>query len=75
MEPWSIELACRLEEHTFDSTVLRNNALSDPHRRPLWVYLPPDYDDEAERREVVRVGPLGLLEVVQHLGAAVGTEE
>ena len=50
MEPWSIDLAGRLEEHTFDSTVLRNNALSDPHRRPLWVYLPPDYDDETERR-------------------------
>jgi Putative esterase len=50
MEPWSIELAGRLEEHTFDSTVLRNNALSDPHRRPLWVYLPPGYDDGAEHR-------------------------
>jgi Putative esterase len=50
MEPWSIALAGRLEEHTFESTALRDNVLEDPHRRPLWVYLPPGYDDGPERR-------------------------
>ena len=50
MEPWSYELAGRFEEHPFDSDVLKDNPLGDPHVRPLWVYLPPDYDDERERR-------------------------
>jgi len=49
MEPWSYELAGRLEEHSFESEVL-DNALGDPHVRPLWVYLPPGYDDDADRR-------------------------
>lgn len=50
MEPWSYEFAGRLEEHAFESEVLKDNALGDPHVRPLWVYLPPSYDDEPERR-------------------------
>ena len=50
MEPWSYELAGRLEEHAFESEVLKDNALEDPHVRPLWVYLPPGYDDEPDRR-------------------------
>ena len=50
MEPWSYELAGRFEEHAFESEVLKGNALGDPHVRPLWVYLPPGYDEDTERR-------------------------
>jgi S-formylglutathione hydrolase FrmB len=50
VEPWSYEPAGRFEEHVFESDVLRGNALGDPPERPLWVYLPPGYDDEPERR-------------------------
>src|SRR5919201_2994015 len=50
MQPWSFEPRGRFDEAEFDSTVLRGNPLGDPHRRPVWVYVPPGYDDEAERR-------------------------
>ncbi len=50
MEPWSFEPAGRFEEVVIDSAALRGNPLGDPHERPLWVYLPPGYDDEPERR-------------------------
>lgn len=50
MEPWSHEPAGRFEEVVIDSVALRGNPLGDPHERPLWVYLPPGYDDEPERR-------------------------
>jgi S-formylglutathione hydrolase FrmB len=48
VEPWGSELSGRLEEHTFESEVLRDNPLGDPASRPLWVYLPPGYDDDPE---------------------------
>jgi hypothetical protein len=50
MEPWGSELRGRIDEHEFESEVLRGNPLDDPHRRPLWVYLPPGYDEDADRR-------------------------
>ena len=50
MLPWSIETAGRFDEHVFESEALRGNPLGDPHERPLWVYIPPGYDDEPERR-------------------------
>jgi S-formylglutathione hydrolase FrmB len=50
MLPWSVEVRGRFEEHTFDSRVLRGNPLGDPHQRPLWVYLPPGYQEELDRR-------------------------
>ncbi len=50
MLPWSADLAGQLEEHVITSDVLRDNPLGDPHERPLWVYLPPGYDDEPDRR-------------------------
>jgi len=50
MQPWSFEPRGRFDEVELDSTVLRGNPLGDPHRRPLWVYVPPGYDDEADRR-------------------------
>jgi len=49
VEPWSFEPAGRFEETSFESEVLRGNPLGDPHVRPLWVYLPPGYDDEPDR--------------------------
>ena len=50
MEPWSFEPAGRFEEAVIVSDALRGNVLGDPHERPLWVYLPPGYDDEPDRR-------------------------
>jgi hypothetical protein len=50
MRPWSTELQGRFDEHWFESRALAGNPLGDPHVRPLWVYLPPGYDDEPERR-------------------------
>ncbi len=44
------ELDGRFDETVFESEALKGNPLGDPHRRPLWVYLPPGYDDEPERR-------------------------
>ena len=50
MEPWSREAVGRFDELEIESDVLRDNPLGDPHVRPLWVYLPPAYDAEPERR-------------------------
>jgi Putative esterase len=48
--PWSIEWAGRIEECWIESAVLRDNPLGDPYRRPLWVYVPPGYDEDSARR-------------------------
>lgn len=50
MEPWSRKPAGRFDEHVFESCALEGNALGDPHRRPLWIYTPPGYEDEPDRR-------------------------
>ena len=50
MRPWSVDYAGRFDELTLDSEALRGNPLGDPHERPLWVYTPPGYDDEPDRR-------------------------
>ena len=50
MLPWSINLRGRFDEVTFESETLRGNPLGDPYKRPLWVYLPPNYDEEPNRR-------------------------
>ena len=50
MDPWSFDLRGRFEEGVIDSRALRGNALGDPHERPVWVYLPPGYDDDPDRR-------------------------
>ena len=50
MEPWSREPVGRFDELEIESDVLRDNPLGDPHVRPLWVYLPPGYDAEPDRR-------------------------
>lgn len=48
--PWGRIFAGRLDQHVIDSEALTNNPLGDPHRRPIWVYTPPGYDEEPERR-------------------------
>ncbi len=55
MLPWEGELAGRLDRHTVVSELLRGNVLGDPHERPLWVYVPPGYDESDERYPVVYV--------------------
>jgi S-formylglutathione hydrolase FrmB len=55
MLPWSSELAGRIENGVVDSTLLRDNPLGDPHERPVYVYLPPGYDDTDRRYPVVYV--------------------
>ena len=50
MEPWSRQPVGRFDELELESEALRGNPLGDPHVRPLWVYLPPGYDAEPDRR-------------------------
>src|SRR5919204_42537 len=50
MKPWGSELHGRIDVHEIESEALRDNALGDPNRRPLWVYVPPGYDEEPDRR-------------------------
>jgi S-formylglutathione hydrolase FrmB len=50
MLPWRGELAGRIDEQVIESELLRDNPLGDPHERPIWVYLPPGYDDSPETR-------------------------
>jgi pimeloyl-ACP methyl ester carboxylesterase len=45
--PWPAAMSGRLEQSLFASELLRGNPLDDPPERPLWVYLPPGYQDEA----------------------------
>jgi S-formylglutathione hydrolase FrmB len=53
--PWDSPLAGRLDEHVIDSVVLRGNPLGDPAQRPLWVYVPPGYDDSRQHYPSVYV--------------------
>jgi S-formylglutathione hydrolase FrmB len=55
MLPWKGELAGRLDENLITSELLRDNPLGDPHERPLWVYVPPGYDDSSQRYPAVYV--------------------
>ncbi len=48
--PWGHAWAGRVDEHILDSQALTGNPLRDPHRRPLYVYTPPGYDEDPERR-------------------------
>jgi len=50
MLPWSATLQGRFDEIVFASEVLKGNALGDPSERPLWVYVPPTYDEDSTRR-------------------------
>ena len=48
--PWGHRWAGRVEELAFDSQALTSNPLGDPHLRPLYVYTPPGYEDQPDRR-------------------------
>jgi S-formylglutathione hydrolase FrmB len=50
MKPWSIKLAGRIDEHVIESEALKGNPLGDPSGRPLWVYVPPGYDNDPQFR-------------------------
>jgi S-formylglutathione hydrolase FrmB len=66
VKPWGSELSGAIEEHVFESAVLRGNPLGDPHERPLWVYLPPGYEaDEGKRYPSIYViqGLTGQLDM------------
>jgi len=47
--PWERDLAGRIDHHVVSSQELLGNPLGDPSDRPLWVYVPPGYDDDSER--------------------------
>jgi S-formylglutathione hydrolase FrmB len=49
MLPWSGQWAGRLDQQEITSELLRDNPLGDPHVRPIWVYLPPQYDARPSR--------------------------
>jgi len=48
--PWAYPMRGELLELSIDSVVLADNTLHDPARRPLYVYLPPAYRTDSERR-------------------------
>ena len=50
MDPWSFDVKGRFDELTIESRALRGNPLGDPHERPIWVSLPPGYEDEGSAR-------------------------
>jgi hypothetical protein len=62
---WNGPLSGRIDEHVITSAALRGNPLGDPADRPLWVYVPPGYDDSERRLPSVYViqgytGSLGM---------------
>jgi S-formylglutathione hydrolase FrmB len=50
MEPWGREFSGRIDEHVFSSRALKDNPLGDPADRPLYVYVPPGYDNDPDVR-------------------------
>ena len=48
--PFTSDFAGQFVETTIVSAALRDNPLGDPAERPLWVYLPPGYDDDPTAR-------------------------
>jgi Putative esterase len=65
VEPWASALRGRIDEHELESEALRGNPLGDPATRPLWVYVPPQYDDSDRRYPSVYViqGLTGQLDM------------
>lgn len=52
---WEQHFAGRVSEHVLESQVLAGNPLGDPTQRPLWVYVPPGYDESDQRYPSVYV--------------------
>jgi enterochelin esterase-like enzyme len=55
------KLRGRIETFQLDSRVLRGNALGDPHRRAVTVYVPPAYDRQPTVRYPVFVDLVGFM--------------
>lgn len=54
----------RLDEHWIESDALENNPLGDPARRPVWVYVPPGYDESVKLPSVYMIqGLTGQLDM------------
>jgi S-formylglutathione hydrolase FrmB len=49
-QPWEGDIAGRIDRHTVHGAALVGNRLDDPSDRPLWVYVPPGYDLDPNRR-------------------------
>ena len=47
--PWERQPAGRIDHHVVSSRALVGNPLGDPSDRPLWVYVPPGYDDDSAK--------------------------
>jgi enterochelin esterase-like enzyme len=45
--------ASRVVLEEIESTALRGNPLGDPSTRPVWLYMPPGYDESDERYPAV----------------------
>ncbi len=56
-----VPLQGRIESFSLDSEILRGNALRDPHRRPLTVYLPSEYDRQPDRQFPLFVDLVGFF--------------
>jgi S-formylglutathione hydrolase FrmB len=65
MYPRSTEYRGHWHQLEVESEALRDNALGDPHVRPLWVWTPPGYDAVSDRYPSVYViqGMTGELEM------------
>lgn len=50
MRPWSYDFQGHFDEVAFTSEILKDNPLGDPYVRPLWVYLPPGYEKDSNKR-------------------------
>ena len=48
--PWETAWAGRIDRLLVHGAALEGNPLGDPVERPLWVYVPPGYDDEPDTR-------------------------
>ena len=48
--PFGHRWAGRVDELVVNSQALTGNVLGDPHLRPLYVYTPPGYDEDGDRR-------------------------
>jgi hypothetical protein len=71
VEPWSYTPRGRYDEHVLASEALRGNPLGDPDERPLWVYVPPGYDESDARLPSIYViqGLTGMLPMWRNLRA------
>jgi S-formylglutathione hydrolase FrmB len=69
VEPWSRPPAGRFDEHELESEALRSNPLGDPHRRPLWVYVPPGAGEEPLPALYLIQGHTGQLDMWRNRSA------